>query len=173
MIVLYKGRRGAGKTLTLVKDAKKYQEQGWKIYRNIEVMSFGEFIKDEEILKLDKNHPIQDAVICIDEAQIFFDSRRSMKNQNIKFSNFVQQIRKRNIIMLVTTQYTNTIDLRIRQHVDVIATPRFNKKYPVCEVTYTDMTSIDDETLIEPQRTRIVYNPIPIFELFDTREMIK
>jgi len=60
-----------------------------------------------------------------------FDSRRSMAKQNLKFSNFIQQIRKRNIILLGTTQYSNTVDLRLRQHLDIIAYPNYieNIKY--------------------------------------------
>lgn len=33
-IVLYKGKRGCGKTLTMVKDGFKYYLNGWKVLRN-------------------------------------------------------------------------------------------------------------------------------------------
>src|SRR3972149_3309599 len=113
MIVLYKGRRGCGKTLTMVKDGLLYYLKGYRVLRNFEC-SFGENISDEEILNLNKNSNIFNCILMMDEVQIFFDARRSMRNQNLNFSNFIQQIRKRNIILLGTTQFANTVDLRFR-----------------------------------------------------------
>lgn len=175
-IVLYKGRRGSGKTLTMVKDGYRYFNSGWKVYRNLRSIKFGEFISEDEILKLNKDSPLQDCVILMDELQIFFDSRRSQKKQNLDFSNFIQQVRKRNIIILGTTQYSNTIDLRLRQHIDVIGYPQFNEDFQVCPVTYIDLTTIEDDVLgqvKEPEIINIVYDPLPVFKLFNTREMLK
>lgn len=174
MIVLYKGRRGAGKTLTMVKDGLQFQLDGYKILRNF-TCSFGKYISDEDILKLDKNSNVKDCVVLLDELQIFFDARRSQRKQNVNFSNFIQQIRKRNIILLATTQYSNTVDLRFRQHTDVIAYPNFIKGLNVCEVLYVDVTAMEDviNGIKEPDQAKIVYNAEPIFPLFKTEEMIK
>ncbi|MGV9141417.1 MAG: zonular occludens toxin domain-containing protein [Promethearchaeota archaeon] len=172
-IVLYKGKRGAGKTLTMIKDGYKYYKSGWKVLRNLKAC-FGEFIDEESILSLDKTSNIRDCVILMDELQIFFDSRRSMKKENMKFSNFIQQVRKRNIIILGTTQYSNTIDLRLRQHIDILAYPKFIKKFEVCEVTYLDMTSVEDDlfsTFSEPVTVTIVYDAKPLYNMFVTEEM--
>jgi hypothetical protein len=174
-IVLYKGKRGAGKTLSMVKDGLQYFKEGYKVLRNFEV-KFGEYISEDEILNLDKNSPLKNCVIMMDELQIFFDSRRSMAKQNLKFSNFIQQIRKRNIILLGTTQYSNTVDLRLRQHLDIIAYPNYIEKYKVCEITYIDLTSLEDGMLGEikqPNFIKMIYNPIPLFNIFNTEEMIK
>lgn len=173
-IVIYKGKRGCGKTLTMVKDGYGYYLNGWKVLRNFDC-SFGEYISEEDILNLDKFSKLKDCVIMMDEVQIFFDARRWMKKQNINFSYFVQQIRKRNIILLGTTQFTNTIDLRLRQHTDIIAYPNFIKGLNVCEVMYIDMTSIEDSilnTIKEPVYIKIVYNANPIFNLYKTNQMI-
>jgi len=177
MIVLYKGRRGAGKTLTMLKDGLKFHSQGFKVIRNFDCF-FGTYISNEEILNLDKNSEIDNCVLMIDEMQIFFDSRRSMQKSSINFSNFIQQIRKRNIIMLCTTQYSNTIDLRLRQHLDIIAYPSFSKKFNVCEVLYIDLTSIEDNLLINlnnkaPTSTQVVYYAQPLFKLYNTNQMIR
>lgn len=183
MIVLYKGRRGSGKTLSMVKDGFQYKCDGFKVLRNFEC-GFGEEITNEEILNLDKNSELYNLVIMIDEIQIFFDSRTSMKKENRRFSNFIQQIRKRNIIILCTTQYSNTIDLRLRQHVDVIAHPRFVKELNVCEVIYIDVTSQEDDLIQElmsgnkPERrtlssVKIVYDAIPVYRLYNTGEMVR
>lgn len=172
-VVLYKGKRGAGKTLTMVKDGFKYYLNGIRVLRNF-YCSFGEEISEEEILNLDKDSDLNNCVIMMDELQIFFDSRRSMKKENMKFSNFIQQVRKRNIIILGTTQYSNTIDLRLRQHIDILAYPKFDKNFEVCEVTYLDMTSVEDDlfsSFSEPVTVTIVYDAKPLFSMFVTEEM--
>ena len=173
MLVLYKGRRGCGKTLTMVKDGYRFHLAGWRVLRNF-FCSFGEYISEDDILDLDKNSEIYNCVILIDEVQIFFDSRRSMKGTAINFSNFIQQIRKRNIILLGTTQYANTVDLRFRQHCDVLAYPNYIKKFNCCEVLYVDLTSTEDITINikEPVHTKIVYDAIPIYKLYNTEELI-
>lgn len=174
MIILYKGRRGAGKTLTMVKDGLKYFLNGYRILRNFEC-GFGEYISDEEILDLNKDSEIYNCVIMIDEIQIFFDSRRSMKKQNLLFSNFIQQIRKRNIIVLATSQYSNTVDLRFRQHVDIMAMPNFIKSLDVCEVIYIDLTSVEDmlQGIKEPNHVKVIFDAKPIYKLYQTEEMIR
>ncbi|MFW6130768.1 MAG: AAA family ATPase [Atribacterota bacterium] len=175
-ILLYKGRRGCGKTLTMVKDGFRYYKSGRKVYSNLKSVKFAEFISEEDILNLNKDSNVSNCVILMDELQIFFDSRRSQKKQNLNFSNFIQQVRKRNIIILGTTQYSNTIDLRLRQHVDIIAYPNFNKDHNVCPVMYVDLTAIEDDILgqiKEPEVVNIVYDPLPVFNLFDTEEMLR
>lgn len=174
MIVLYKGRRGSGKTLSMVKDGIKFNRSGYAIYRNFD-LEFGKYISDDDILTLDKNSEIKNCVIMMDEVQMFFDSRRSMRKQSLNFSNFIQQIRKRNIILLCTTQYSNTIDLRLRQHIDVLATPKFIKELNVCEIIYFDLTSIEDNILGEHKQlnyVKMVYDALPIFKIYNTYQMI-
>jgi hypothetical protein len=164
----------------MVKDGYQFYKDGYKILRNFEC-SYGKYIDNEQILNLDKNSNIKDCVLMIDEMQIFFDSRQSMRKSSIHFSNFIQQIRKRNIIVLCTTQYSNTIDLRLRQHLDIIAYPNFIKYLDVCEVTYFDLTSLENDISIvsgysdlqvTPMTRKIVYNCIPIFKMYNTEEMI-
>lgn len=174
MITLYKGKRGCGKTLTMVKDGYQFYLDGWKVLRNFHC-AFGEYISEDKILELDKNSEIYNCVVMIDEVQIFFDSRRSMRKRNLDFSNFIQQIRKRNIILLGTTQYSNTVDLRFRQHVDVIAYPKFIKEMDVCEVIYVDATSTEDlllNTIKEPDSNVIVYEANLVYGLYNTEELI-
>jgi hypothetical protein len=178
MIVLYKGARGRGKTLSMVKDGYCYYLEGFKVIRNFEC-SFGDYIDNEEILELSKESDLNDCVMMIDEIQIFFDNRRSMTKQNITFSNFVQQIRKRNIIILCTTQYSNTIDMRLRQHLDIIAFPDFRSSKNICVITYMDLTRLQDNELmlgqgaeIKPMLSKIVFNAEPIFKMYNTGEMI-
>jgi len=178
MICLYKGARGKGKTLTMVRDAYKFYLKGYNVLTNIE-MSFGKTISNDDILKLDKNSEIFNAVLIIDEIQIFFDSRRHARKENLNFSNFIQQIRKRNIHILCTTQYSNTIDLRLRQHLDILALPDFIKELNVCAVKYIDLTSLENDVFQnmnlgqEIKEVKIVYDATPIFKMYNTGEMVR
>jgi len=174
-IILYTGRRGAGKTLTMVRDAYKYYLNNWKIITNMTSLVFGEKMEGEEILKIDKSSNLNNCILVFDEIQIYFDSRSFGSKKNKTFSNFIQQIRKRNIILLVTTQYLNTIEKRLRQHIDIEVYPDYIEKYPICKATYIDITSLENnilETLKEPKSTTTIYDPLPIFKLFKTEEII-
>lgn len=177
MIVLYTGRRGAGKTLSMVKDAYMYKKDGYKIYANIE-LDFAEYMENEDILNIHKTD-LEDCVLVIDEIQLLLDSRRSARKGNVDFSYFIQQIRKRRIIILCTTQFSGTVDLRLRQHVDVVARPKYDKELHVCEVTYIDLTAMNDSIFINSSEemtipsVSIVYNAETIFPLYDTNRIQK
>ena len=171
-IVLYLGRRGAGKTLSMVKDAYLYLKSGRRIITNMNTLKFGDKMSNEKILKLSKDSDIYNCVLVIDEIQLLFDSRRSMKKENITFSNFIQQIRKRGIIMLGTTQFDNTIDKRLRDHCDIIALPKINKDLLLCRIKYLDPTSsqdVENDGILE--YSSVVYDMRDIFKLYDTNEM--
>lgn len=166
---LYVGHVGTGKSLTMIKDALIYHHQGRKIYRNFKGCKFGEYISNVKISALNKHSEIRDCVLLIDETQINFDSRRHYSPSNKNFSNFVQQIRKRRMILLLATQFANTIDLRIRQHVNYLVFPNFIEHLDVCEVTYLDMRSIGS-MYDNPRQVKTVYEAQPLFSVFDSYE---
>lgn len=172
MICIYLGRRGAGKTATMVKDAYIEYMRGRRVITNMESLSFGEYMTNEDIKGLNKDSQIYNAVILIDELQIFFDSRRSMKKGNVDFSYFVQQTRKRNIDILGTTQFSNTVEKRLRDHTDITVRPKYLEKYNLIEVTYYDETSLEDAGVIEPEYRTVVYNPEQIFNMYSTENLI-
>ena len=173
MIIMYQGRRGAGKTLTMVKDALKYKKQGWKIYSNIELGFSHEYISETDILKIDEDSDINNSVLVIDEIQLLLDSRRSTAGTNLNFSYFVQQIRKRNMILLCTAQFGGTVDLRLRQHTDILAKPRYNKEFKVCEVSYIDLTAIDEYNIFDkPKTITVTFNCEPLFDNYNTNQII-
>lgn len=172
MIVLYKGSRGRGKTLSMVKDAYRFYLNGYRILANFKI-EFGEYISPDEVLALNKDSDLKNCVLVLDELQLFFDSRNFAKKENKDFSYFIQQIRKRNIIILGTTQYVGTIDLRFRQHIDILAYPTFIKGLNVCSVKYNDITCLEDEYVDSVLSATYVYDALPVFNMFDTYEMLK
>lgn len=175
MIYFYKGAKGKGKTLTLVKDALMFKKDGYTVYSNMKSIKFAKYLPNEEILKINKNTKLDNCVLIIDEIQTLFNARRSSRKENVDFSHFLQQIRKRKIELLATAQYSNTVDLIFRQHVDYIINPSFDKELLVCKVVYTDLNSIEDDIngmQGEPIRTTVVFDAREIFGLYDTEELV-
>jgi hypothetical protein len=173
MLVLYKGSRGRGKTLSMVKDAYQYYLNGYRVLSNIH-LKFGEYIENEQILNLNKDSDLYNCVLLIDELQIIFDSRNFTNKQNKSFSYFIFQIRKRNIIILGTTQYTDSVEKRYRQNLDIVVSPLFVSELNICVVSYFDITSLENLDInpsdLEP--SVVVFDAVPIFSLYDTYEML-
>lgn len=170
--MLFKGRRGAGKTLSMVREACIFYMNGWRVISNFK-LPFGEYMKDEDILNIDKNSEIYRCVLVVDEIQLYLDSRSGMSKTSKKFSNFIQQIRKRGIILLCTTQYLNTVDKRLKQHLDYLASPKYYEKYHAVVLEYEDMTSVEDTFFEDPDVRRIVFDAKPIYPLYNTDELIR
>lgn len=168
MIIMYKGRRGCGKTLTMVKDAYNFYSKGWEIYSNFNISIPYKKLSNEDIINLINNQKIRDCVLLIDEIQTIIDSRRSMSKSNLNLSYFIQQIRKRGIVLLCTTQFTRTTDVRLREHVDIVVKPKIYPKYPVVEVEYFDVTAEEEQGM--PEVRTIIYNPERVFKLYNTEE---
>ena len=172
VLVCYTGKRGAGKTTTMVLDAYNYHLRDINIYTNMKSLTFGKSVEEKDIITLIEDKSFKNCVLMIDEIQVIFDSRRSGRKENINFLYFIQQIRKRNITLLYTTQFSRRVDVGIREHTDIEARPKMveTSKGLVCDVTYTDITaSIDEGKIIE---TTKIYDPANVFVLFDTSETI-
>ena len=169
MIILFQGSRGSGKTLSMVQEALSFYEEEWDIYSNFD-LPISKTISDTEILGLDKTSKLKNCVIMIDELQIFFDSRNWKSKNSITFSNFIQQIRKRNVIIMGTTQYVDTVEKRFRQHVDLLFQPCYNEDTQVCSCKVSDLTTLEgDSQFLE---YKFYFYAPPIFDLYDTNELI-
>lgn len=174
MNVMYKGAQGCGKTLTLAKDLYKFHLAGWKVYRNF-YLTFGKHITNDDLMNLDRyDENLKDCVLGIDEIQYILDSRQGSRKTAIHITQFLQQLRKRGINLLCTTQFLRNVDLRLKQVIDTEAHPNFIKKYNVCEVIYIDLTQVENNFYMqtEPHKIKMVYDAEPIFKLYKTREFI-
>jgi hypothetical protein len=117
-------------------------------------------------------------VLVIDEIEYFFDcrdwNRKGKKEILQQFSHFLQEIRKKNVHILCTCQYISLIDIRIRQQIDIVAYPHFIKNLTICKVYYFDITKLEDDYSNDNlSPTFLIYDPKPVFKLYDTLEMIK
>lgn len=120
------GKQGSGKTLFITKHLVDNIKTNRKIYSNYELFNidFERITFDNQkdknaldilkILEEDTNY-FNNSIMLLDEIHIYFDSRDFMKKNNRIIQTFFSQLRKRNILLLATTQYILHLDIRIRR----------------------------------------------------------
>ncbi len=129
LTMILSGRRGRGKTAALTfigafMDAH-YKSKGLDIKiaanYNTEVATEGlanPFIIDE----INQFPPwANDMLILIDEAAAYFPRRRALARIHLDFSTFLQQIRKRDIELIFTTQFPAMLDDQMLVNIDLYA----------------------------------------------------
>lgn len=169
MIILYKGARGMSKTLTMVKDGLKYKKNGWRVLTNLEDSPF-ETITSEFVLSLSSSSTLYNTALLIDEIELFFDSRDWNRRQSRDFGRFLQQIRKRNVPILCTAQFTDLIEKRLRQQIDMAVQCSYNKRTCISSCVYIDLTFTESTGV--PSTFQVTYYAPPIFSLYNTNQII-
>lgn len=169
MIVLFQGRKGSGKTLSMTFWGLVYKKAGWKLMSNYALKGIERFDKDF-LYKLNTDSSIKNIVLLVDELPLYFDARLWKGKKAIGFSQFIQQIRKRNIIILGTAQFIGLVELRIRQNSDVLVKCKFDKKQQKCVNTIYDITSLEDSKT--PNYFKLKFNAPFIYPYYDTKEIL-
>ena len=120
------GRQGSGKTAFITKLLFDNYSPDKKVYSNYSLfgIEYEKITFDNkknknsiDILEVIKNNPdyFNNSIMLLDEIHIYFDSRDFMRQNNRIIQNFFSQLRKRNILLLATTQYILHLDVRIRR----------------------------------------------------------
>lgn len=115
------GETGSGKTAGVIKEVIKDFILGRTIYANMQkIKHIPYYYVDLEDLilmvqndELDVNDNIPKTLV-LDEIHTLFDGRRSQKRENIDFSMFISQCRKRRFNVYYTSQWISGADVRIR-----------------------------------------------------------
>ncbi len=170
VVLGYQGGMGGGKTLSAVYECYQYYRNGMTVFSNIGLKFPHQPFTLNKFLEMTKdNNSMKNAVILIDEAHIWIDSRSSMSKRNKLISYLINQSRKRSIRILYTTQSFNLIEKRLRDRTDILT---HCKKKTLNGVDY-----IIQESLIgvnEPQ-TKIRKRKLqakPVYGLYDTDEIV-
>lgn len=173
-IVVFEGQIGSGKTLSMVAFAYNAYLQGREVYSNIKLsFPYKEFTKTEWKDWGRSQVQFNNAVFCLDEAHMFFDSRRSASN--IEKTWFVLQSRKHGTDLFLTTQSFRQIDVRARDNCAVVIVCEFLKNW--------ENTGRDYVVLTKEYRDRRNGNwypyPIkyrlhaePIYDMYDTNYIV-
>lgn len=120
------GRQGSGKTAFITKLLVDNYTSDKKVYSNYSLfgIDYKKITFDNkrnknstDILEIINDNPdyFNNSIMLLDEIHIYFDSRDFMRHNNRIIQNFFSQLRKRNILLLATTQYILHLDIRIRR----------------------------------------------------------
>jgi ABC-type multidrug transport system ATPase subunit len=134
MIIGIFGEMGSGKTLLLTILGKYAYDMGYKIYSNYKV-NF-EYTPVDIFQLLDMN--LENCVLLLDEAYNYLDARLSQTQINTLLSHLVFQTRKRNVHLLFTAQLLRSVDVRLRNLLNlIIVAQKVNKgfKYTIFKET--------------------------------------
>lgn len=111
MIIGLTGKRGAGKTLLMSALAKAFAE-----IMNVPIFSNYGLKGSQDIKRLSDLWKFQNAIICFDEIGVSIDARKW--KDNVQSTYFVNQSRKKSVLMFYTMQDPMLIDIRLRQGTD-------------------------------------------------------
>lgn len=159
----FTGYRGSGKSLAAAAMAIiDYMVQGYTVWSNMGIqygLEVGGFQVAYASQPLDKADVLKlrlgKGLVVVDEVNVeFSEARRSQTNRNLQFNGLLQQLRKRQLDMIYTTQHEMWVDNRLRfqtdvfiQCQDVLLKPG-NARFQhadfgeLCEWTIYDMTGI-------------------------------
>ena len=166
MIIGIVGSMRGGKTISMVAFAHKYFLQGSTIYANLGLKFKFEPLRMADISNCD--HDFNNALLAIDEIHLFMDSRQSMTKNSRIISYFITQSRKRNLVLVYTTQQSGQVDKRLRANTDYFIkcdnlSPKDAKKDVFIKMTINDMMG---------HQVIKIFKADPYFELYDTHQVI-
>lgn len=109
---------------------------------------------------------LNNAIILIDEIHVYFDAYDFLKKENRLISAFASQLRKRNTLLLATTQYLLALNLRLRKQIKIV----FDMK-KIGRIFIANISEIDGVYFESVREVELVLSPY--FTYYDTTEIIK
>lgn len=109
------GKKGAGKSLYMVKQMMKYLKKGWTVYTDIDNCNLPG-VRIMNAMDLSEFAPVENSAIFLDEAGILFDNR-NFKNFNSGLRDFFKLQRKFKCRVFLNSQSFD-IDKKIRDVTD-------------------------------------------------------
>lgn len=122
MIIGIEGGISAGKTLTMTKFlVDEYRNGKRNLMGNYHVRLPGfNFLEWEDFVKMAvAGEGFERAAFGLDEAHVWFDSRRSISQANLLMSYWTLQTGKEGINLYYTTQHFRQVDKRLRDRTDI------------------------------------------------------
>ena len=176
------GEQGSGKTAFITKLAiDNLKDRNYRIFSNYtffninyKKITLGNQKEKEkgaidilETLDKDKNY-FNNSIVCLDEIHIYLDAYDYFKKNNRRMQTFFSQLRKRNILLLATSQDIMNVDIRVRRQ-----TRNFFEMEQISndifEVTTYKMLEAYYPTMIS--KYRVILSDY--FKFYDTNEIIE
>ena len=172
------GRQGSGKTAFITKLLVDNYTSEKRVYSNYSLfgidyqkITFNNKRNKNaiDILNVISDNPnyFNNSIMLLDEIHLYFDSRDFMKENNRIIQNFFSQLRKRNILLLATTQYILHLDVRIRRQALAVF-QMANLKDGIFRVDVHEIDGYYTSFI----RTELV-NLNDYFKYYDTNELIE
>ena len=164
------GRRGHGKTTLLALLGENDADNGKKVIANFDLSFPHVRMSFADIIELPKE--LQNATVLLDEMQVGAGAREALKKTNQTINKFITQLRKRNILLIYSTQNFGFIDKNIRTQTDyIVVTQKVDDNiYKVLTVDRNDFT----DSLFGSIINIFKFDATDIYErkVFNTNEII-
>lgn len=125
-----------------------------------------EFKKIKGYYPTSNNDYLNNTIILLDEIHIYFDAYDFLKQENRVISAFASQLRKRNTLLLATTQYILNVSIRLRKQVKFVFDICKSGKIYECSVDQIDGYFTDHVKTIKLDLQ-------DYYKYYDTNEIIK
>jgi len=160
MMIGLQGKMGTGKTLTMtVLGIYLSIRTQTPLYANYTIKTYpSKRIRSSTDL-WDANH----GIVLLDEAWLTLDSR--LYNDNVKLTRWINQTRKKDLILLYTTQHIRQIELRMRNATDILIN--------MSKETRGHWLQFIDWQYRELGRRYLLPNPKKFWGLYDTYEVLE
>jgi len=158
MLVGIQGRMGTGKTISMSILAEYLRRVAHApTHANYFLKNASRLNSLDDVWKLDGG------VLCFDEIWLTLDARRS--GGNIHLTRFINQTRKKKLIVLYTTQHIRQVDVRVRDATDILIS--CEKRDGVHWLTLIDWQY---QTIL---RSYAIDDLRPFYGLYDTYEVLQ
>lgn len=170
------GNVGSGKSLFCAWVSALYGCMGRQVYSNLHLHFPYTKLDFSDLIDLESGEisaEIQDAVMIVDEAYLWIESRASSSKKNRLLSYLLLQSRKRNLDIFLVAHSMHQLDRRVRENCDVLYTCRFSgsRQGPesgvegdVVEVKRVDFTGGSGESVF-------MLNAAGVWPLFDSSQI--
>jgi len=161
-IIVFTGGLGQGKTLSMTLYAHllmaKYNQK-LNLYANYGLKGARPIKTFQDLLKAEKG------ILCLDEAHISLDSRNFKDKSSMSMTHWLLQTRKADLVVMMTSQGFDQIDIRARRVTDVIAS---------CEKLKDNTFKIHMVDWPKRKLGRIltIKHPEYVYKYYDTKERI-
>lgn len=191
MIGIYLGEQNSGKTLAMSYFAKKYLDKGFSIYSNYSLKFPHKKINKTLLTSyVTGRKQFNKAIFVIDELYLILDARNFGREFSKMFSYFLLQTSKRDVHLLGTAQYFNTIEKRFRENTSFLCYCQRKRKIEdeyftveeqsrfikdpenlYIKLSFIIRSSIDG--LLNHNKVKTFFlKAKPIFDLYDTKELL-
>ena len=162
MFIGFTGSLGSGKTASMTFWGAYFAyKTGMPVYSNY-ALSMPREIKTQLIDSWDALTRITNGIVLLDELHITFDSR--LWSNTAKRTHFLLQTRKKNLVVMFTTQHISQVDKRIRNICDYVL---------LCEKKAGQFrNSVIHFLTNELGRQLLLKNMRPVYDWYNTFEIV-